>query len=663
MGKDSIKKRIDELRKEIRRHNDLYYTKGAAEVSDSIYDQLIKELKDLEKKHPEYASLDSPTQTVGAPIPEKFTKIKHTAPMLSLESINDEKGAERFNENCLKGSDAAIDYTSEPKLDGISIELVYENGRFVSGSTRGDGIIGEDVTLNLKTIKDVPEKLSAKDPPERIAVRGEVMMHISDFQKLNKDQVESGKEPFANPRNVAAGSMRQLDYRITAERSLHVYCYRILHISENMPPTQKKSLELLKDLGFRVSPSIKHCSGIDEAVKYHHEMENKRDDLDYEIDGIVVKVNSIAEQTRLGMRTTNPRWAVAYKFAPRKEQTRVENIVVQVGRTGVLTPLALLNPVEVGGVTVSRATLHNMDQVEKLGIKIGDYVKVERAGDVIPYISEVVTGKRSGKEKEFHMPKKCPSCGSALEKEDVFFRCPAGLACPAQVKESIAHYSSKGAVDIDGFSDKTAELLYDRGIVKSISDIYAIKEEDLIPLEGWKEKKIRNLINAIEKAREIDLDRFIFGLGIRNVGKHIAKLLADRFRNIENVIASEKEELVEINEIGPEIAECIVDFFRNKKNLKEIENLRKYGVTIKEKKKTAGGKLAGKKVVFTGSLETMSRSEANDLVEAAGGDTSSSVGSGTDFVVAGEKAGSKLDAARKKGIRILTEAEFRKLIA
>jgi len=660
---NGTKKRIDWLRKELRRHNELYYVKGKPEISDSRYDELMRELKELEKKHPRYMSPDSPTQTVGAPIPEKFVKVRHRFPMLSLESVSDEEAAEHFDRTCGKEIGTAPEYTCEPKLDGISIELVYENGAFTSGSTRGDGIVGEDVTLNLKTIPDVPGRLKGKKPPRRIAVRGEVMMHIKDFRELNKKQAAEGKDLFANPRNVAAGSMRQLDWRITGQRKLHVYCYRILDISEGMPKSQTEALKFLKELGFRISPNARHCSGVKEVIAYHHDMEKKRDDLDYEIDGVVVKVDDIASQEKLGRRTTNPRWAIAYKFEPRKEITRVEDITVQVGRTGVLTPLALLQSVEVGGVTVSRATLHNMDQIAKLGVKIGDYVKVERAGDVIPHITEVLKRRRTGGEKEFRMPKKCPSCGTPIEREDVFYRCPASIACPAQLKEAMIHYASKGAVDIDGFSDKTVELLYEKGLIKSIADIYTLKRGDLLRLEGWKERKTDNVLGAIEKAKDVPLDRFVFGLGIRNVGKHIATLLAGRFGTLENIMAAGREELMEINEIGPEIAESIADFFSRKKNLDQIKQLRKNGVVVREKKKTGGGKLANKRIVFTGSLESMTRSEARKLVESEGGETLSSVGSSTDLVVAGEEAGSKLDKAKKLGIKVITESEFKKLVS
>ncbi len=661
--KNKIKKQINELRKEITRHNRLYYTNGKPKISDAKYDKFLRELKSLEKAYPEYFSPDSPTQTVGASILEKFEKVEHTAPMLSLESVNDEEGAERFDKNCRKESEDTIEYVCEPKLDGISIELVYEKGKFVRGSTRGDGIIGEDVTLNLKTIKNVPQKLKTKTSPEFLSVRGEVMMHISDFLKLNKNQLALGKDVFANPRNVAAGSMRQLDYRITEERKLYVYCYRILNISDKMPETQKEALGLLKILGFDISPNMRHCKSIDQAIKYHHELEEKRDTLDYEIDGVVIKVNDTKVQEKFGFRTTTPKWAVAYKFKPRREITHLEDIAVQVGRTGTLTPLALLQPVEVGGVTVSRASLHNMDQINRLDVKIGDYVKVERAGDVIPYVAEVIKKKRTGKEKSFHMPSKCPSCGAKVVKEEVFYRCPSGLGCPAQVIEAIIHYSSKNAVDIEGFSEKTAKLFYELDIVKSISDIYKINEKSLTGLEGWKEKKIENLLKAIEDSKTISLDRLIFGLGIRNVGRHIAQVLAKKFGSLDNVISSEPEALEEINEIGPEIAKSITDFFKEKKNIEEIKKLINCGVKVKDAEIKEEGKLAGKKFVFTGSLSSFSRPDAQKLVEALGGEAQSSISNTTDYLVAGEKSGSKIEKARKKGINILSEEEFKKIIS
>lgn len=653
-------RRIKKLREEINKHNHLYYNEGKPEISDAAYDGLLGELRRLEKKYPEYSVPDSPALKVGAPVPEKFSKVDHIKPMLSLESINDEASALRFDRACRKVCGEGIEYICEPKLDGLSIELVYENGEFSRGATRGNGFTGEDVTPNIKTISGVPARLDIKDPPALLAVRGEVLMHITDFRQLNKERTARGKEPFANPRNVAAGSIRQLDRNVTAGRKLHVYCYRILEHSETLPPTQQAALDMLNTMGFEISPKVKRCHDIEEAVKYHHSMEKEREDLDYEIDGVVIKVNDVDMQHQLGTRTTNPRWAVAYKFKPRKEITRVDDIAVQVGRTGVITPLALLKPVDVGGVTVSRATLHNMDQVEKLGIKVGDQVKVERAGDVIPYISSVIKEKRTGEEKNFHMPRKCPSCGTTLLKEDVFYRCPAGLSCPAQLKEAICHYSSKDAADIEGFSDKSVELLYDRHLISSVSDIYKLRREDLLELEGWKEKKTANILSAIERSRTIPLDRFIYALGIRNVGKHIAYLLAERFGTLSGIMGSTENELVAIKEIGPEIARSITDFFATDVNVQEIKKLQLNGIQVKPFRQVSG-KLSGKKVVFTGSLSGLSRSEAEKMVEAEGGKTLSGVTSQTDLVVAGEKAGSKLEAALKKGIKIITEEEFRQI--
>lgn len=657
----NIKHKIEVLRKTLARHNELYHVKAEPEISDAKYDALMRELKALEEIYPEYITPDSPTQTVGAPVPDKFVKVEHLSPMLSLESVNDDEGVEHFDRTCSKESGSQISYVCEPKLDGLSIELVYKNGKFVRGSTRGNGRFGEDVTLNLKTIRDVPQRLKGDCVPRHISVCAEVVMHIKDFQQLNKIQVEQGKDTFANPRNVAAGSMRQLDYRITAQRKLRVYCYRILSISDGLTETQEKALELLKKLGFCVVPKAKLCRDIKGVISYYHIMENERDSLDYEIDGIVVKVNEIAMQEKLGTRTNNPRWAIAYKFRPRKEITRVEDIVVQVGRTGVLTPVALLQPVEVGGVTVARATLHNMDQIEKLGIRIGDYVKVERAGDVIPYVSEVEVSRRRGDEKTFHMPAKCPACGAKIEKENVFYRCPAGLACPSQLKETITHYAAKDASDIEGFSEKTVEQLFDSGLIRKISDIYTLKRDDLLALEGWKEKKTDNILRAIIKSKEISLGRFIFGLGIKNVGSHIANVLADIFVTLEKIMSADKEELTLVKEIGPEIAESITAFFRAKQNIEEISRLKNIGLRIHSAADNKDGKFKSKKIVLTGTLQSMTRAEAKRIIESQGGEVLSSVTSSTDFVVAGEKPGSKIDDAKKKGIKIISETGFKNL--
>ena len=656
----AIKKLINKLRKEILKHNRLYYNQGSPEIADGAYDALMRELKDYEKKYPEYFNANSPTQTVGASIPDKLEKVKHTAPMLSLESVNNDEDAMRFDETCKKEIEDNFDYMCEPKLDGISIELVYENGTFLRGATRGNGLVGEDVTLNVKTIQSVPRKLKG-DFPELLAVRGEVMMHIKDFQALNKRMMEEGLDPFANPRNVVAGSMRQLDSRVTAKRPLQVYCYRILNISRRNPNSQKEAIEYLQSLGFLVPPGIRYCKDIKDAIKYHKELEKKRESLDYEIDGVVIKVNEMEKQRVLGMRTNNPKWAVAYKFKPRKEITRIDDIVVQVGRTGVLTPLALLHPVEVGGVTVSRATLHNIDQIKRLDVRKGDFVKVERAGDVIPYVSEVVKEKRTGKERLFKMPVKCPSCGTNVEYEDVFCRCPAGLSCPAQLKESVIHYANKDAMDIEGLSEKTVEFLLEKKLIKGIPDLYALRPEDLKGFEGWKDKKIGNILSAIEGSKKVDLDRFIYALGIKNVGKHLAKILAETFGSLDRIKSTTKEDLIGINEIGPEIAASITTFFKNVHHLKIIDDILKHGLEVVKKEKNIDGKFSGVKVLFTGTL-SISRTEAQNLVLDEGGDIASSLGKNVDLLVCGEKVGSKLEKAKKLGIKVLSEKEFKEIL-
>lgn len=656
----SRKKEINELRETIRRHNHLYYVEGEPEISDLEYDRLIKRLKRLEKEYPELDDSDSPTKTVGSPLPEKTSKIEHTALMLSLESSADCQDIIKFDEKCRKNLSEVVEYMCEPKLDGLSIELVYENGLFIRGATRGDGRVGEDVTDNLKTILSIPKRLKGSNLPGLMSIRGEVLMCISDFHTLNKKRASEGKKLFANPRNVAAGSLRQLDESVTAERKLHVYCYRILYSSTGMPGTQKEALNVLSDMGFEKPPRTVLCRDIERAVEFHHELERDREDIDYEIDGLVIKVNSLRQQEILGARTNNPRWAIAYKFKPRREATHVKDIIVQVGRTGVLTPLALLDPVDVGGVTVSRATLHNMDQVRKLDLRINDHVRVERAGDVIPQVTEVVKNERTGEERIFSMPEKCPSCGSPVVKEDVYYRCVSGLVCPAQAKEKIKHFASKSAADIEGFSDKTVELFYDKGLVKRIPEIYTLKRDDLLRLENWKEKKADNLITAINSSKELTLERFIYGLGIQNVGRHLARLLALEFGSLEELQKAEQEELLSKKEIGPGIARSIVAFFSEERNLLQIERM--FDLGVKTTSPAKRGKLAGKKFVFTGSLDNYTRAEAKKMVEDSGGEISSNVSSKTDFVVAGEGAGSKLDHARQKKITILDEKSFEDLL-
>lgn len=655
------RERIKELTDMVKRHNRLYYTEGEPEISDSRYDELLAELKKLENEYPDMARPDSPTRTVGAPVSGKLPKVRHMADMLSLESSAKEEDLYRFDKNCRDKLSENPRYICEPKLDGLSVELVYERGTLSRGATRGDGRFGEDVTESLRQLDSVPDKLDISDPPELLSVRGEVILHVSDFMELNKRRAEQDLDLFANPRNVASGSLRQLDAKTARDRKMRVYCYSVLKIEGGELHTETEAIDFLKEAGFSVAPEIESFKGLEGVMEYHRRMESSREELDYEIDGIVVKVDSLPQQALLGVRTNNPKWAFAYKFAPRREETVVQDIAVQVGRTGVLTPLALLRPVDVGGVTVSRATLHNLDHIRKLDVRIGDHVKIERAGDVIPRVNSVLKRKRTGSEKVFNMPETCPSCGSEVTREEVFTSCPAGLDCPAQVRERIKHFASRNAMDIEGLSDRTVDMLYESGLVKNISDIYSLKKSDLLGLEGWKEKKADNLIKAVESSKDADLARFVFGLGIRNVGRHLASVLAGQFGSLDALRSAGKEELLKIDEIGPTTADNIVAFFKENRNLRQIDLIKQRGLALKAPSRKEG-KLAGKKIVFTGSLDNFTRSEARRVVEAAGGEVVSSVSANTDYVVSGDAPGGKLEQARKRSVKIIDEKEFSSLL-
>jgi DNA ligase (NAD+) len=661
MVSSRAKKEAEKLRKKIRHHNHLYYVKNDPEISDREYDKLFKKLQGLEEKYPELKTADSPTQRVGAYPEDKFKKVEHIKRMLSLQGVNKAKEVEGFDRRCkeILAVDE-ISYMCEPKLDGLSVELRYEKGKFTQGATRGNGLIGEDITRNLKTIRSIPLRLK-KEGIDRLVLRGEVIMLIKDFQELNKRQIQEGRQAFANPRNAAAGSLRQLDSRITARRRLEAFVYEIMDISENKPKTQKEALDFLTICGFKVNPETKFCQDIKGAIKYHQVVEKKRKSLDYEIDGVVIKVNNLEYYDKLGARTSNPRWAIAYKFEPRKEVTTIEDIVIQVGRTGILTPVALLQPVEVSGVTVSRATLHNMDEIKRKGVKIKDEVKIQRAGDVIPQVVKVNKKKRTGKERNFYMPKACPSCGSAVVREEVYYLCTGGLSCPAQMKESIKHFASKEALNIEHLSDKTIELFYKKGLIKSIPDIYRLKKEDIAKLEGWKEKSTQNLIKAIEKSKDTTFSKFIYALGIRHVGRHLADVLAENFKDIDELKKVKKEDLHQIYEIGPKLASSIYNFFHNKMNLKVIGELKARG--IKVKRTSTEGRLRGLVFLFTGTLKTFSRSQAQEAVKTQAADVAVSVSDRVDYLVAGASPGSKLDEAMKKGIKIINEEEFKSLLS
>jgi DNA ligase (NAD+) len=663
----SLKERIARLRETIRRHDYLYYVKNRPEVSDGEYDRLFRDLVELEQAHPEFVTNDSPTQRVGiAPLSE-LKKVTHERPMLSLDSLVDLRDVVAFDQRMKRELGVAqIDYTAEPKFDGLSIELVYDSGLFVGGSTRGDGMTGEDVTMNLRTIRSLPLQLqSSAKPPSHLVVRGEVYMRLEDFQALNRRIAERGDEPFANPRNAAAGSLRQLDPRITAARPLVVTCYEISVMNGTAPPTHWDELEMLALWGLPVPSHRRLCGTLEEVLAFHRETEEQRDQLAYEIDGIVVKVNRRDWQTQLGTKSRSPRWAIAFKFPPRKEITVVQDIAVSVGRTGTLTPLALLKPVEVGGVTISRATLHNADEVARKDLRVGDTVKVERAGDVIPAIAERVPVPGEIRSAPFAMPDHCPVCGSAVAREGAYVYCSGKTACLAQLKGAIEHVASKHALNIDGLGKKTVAQLVDRGLVKNLADLYRLTRAELLTLEGFADRSADMLLQSIARSKHVSLARFLLGLGIRQVGQHIAKVLAKEFGSLESIMAADLDQFQRIKEIGPEISASLVSFFQEESNRQVIMQLLELGLVVERQqvaRKTPALPLSGSIFVFTGGLDSLSREEAASLVEQLGGTAASSVSKNTTYVVAGEDAGSKLDQAKKLGVRILREQEFLELV-
>ena len=665
MASEAIKKRVEKLREEIEYHNYRYYILDQPEVSDAQYDRLLRELQKLEEEYPGLRSPNSPTQRVGAPPLEAFEIVRHTIPMLSLANAFEETEARDFDKRVKKflGSSAEVTYVAEPKLDGLAVELVYERGQFIVGSTRGDGVNGENITQNLRTIKTIPLQLMRKEvpTPERLEVRGEVIMQLKRFKELNRKREEIGEALFANPRNAAAGSVRQLDSKITAERPLEIYCYGIGEITGRTFKTHWEILQTFPKWGLRTNPNIEKCQNIDEVLEYYHKMNEKRETLPYEIDGIVIKVDRLDLQTRLGEIARSPRWALAFKFQPKQETTKIIDIRPQVGRTGALTPVAVMEPVKVGGVEVSRATLHNQDEIDRLDVRIGDTVIIQRAGDVIPEVVQVITSKRKGTEKKFKMPSKCPVCGAEVIKEEAIHRC-IGLDCPAQLKGRIKHFASKRAMDIDGLGVKLIGQLVDKGLVKDVADIYYVNKEELIALERMADKSAQNIIDAIEKSKTKPLSKFLYALGIRHVGETTAEDLARHFPRSEDFFRLSEEDLMEVEGIGPEVAASVHQFFGDKKNKESTERLKKAGVKVIEPKVKEKGKLAGKTFVFTGTLKTFGRDEARNLVESLGGTTVSSVSKKVDFVVIGEDPGSKFDKAKGLGIKILTEEEFKKMI-
>jgi DNA ligase (NAD+) len=664
MVAEAIKKKVEKLREEIEYHNYRYYILDQPEISDAQYDRLLRELEKIEEEYPELLSPNSPTQRVGAPPLEEFEIVRHSIPMLSLANAFDETEAKDFDKRVKKflGSSADVEYVAEPKLDGLAVELVYERGLLVVGSTRGDGVNGENITQNLRTVKTIPLRLIQKEipAPERLEVRGEVIMQLDRFKELNRKREETGEALFANPRNAAAGSVRQLDSKITVERPLEIYCYGLGEVRGWTFKTQWEVLQTFPKWGLRTNPQVRKCKDIDEVLDYYHEMNEKRETLHYEIDGTVIKVNRFHLQVRLGEIARSPRWALAFKFQPKQETTKILKIIPQVGRTGALTPVAVMEPVKVGGVEVSRATLHNQDEIDRLDVRIGDTVIIQRAGDVIPEVVQVVTSKRTGKEKEFEMPSKCPVCGAEVIKEEVIHRC-IGLDCPAQLKGRIKHFASKRAMDIEGLGVKLIDQLVDKGLVKDVADIYYIKKEELVALERMADKSAQNIIDAIEESKTKPLSKFLYALGIRHVGETTAEDLARRFPRLDDFSHLSEESLMEVEGIGPEVASSVYQFFRDKKNRESIERLKKAGVKVIEPRVKEKGKLAGKTFLFTGALKSIGRDEARNFVESLGGITASSVSKKLDFVVVGEDPGSKFDKAKELGIKTLTEEEFKKM--
>ena len=663
----AVHTRLRELREQLRHHDHLYYQKDRPEISDAAYDQLFKELQDLESQHPELLAPDSPTQRVGGAPLDKFQKVAHEFPMLSLDSHVKVEDVQAFDQRVRRELEVeSVEYTVEPKYDGLSVELVYEAGIFVRGSTRGDGMVGEGITVNLRTIRSLPLKLlNPATVPQQLVIRSEVYIPLDDFHVLNQRLTEEGDEPFANPRNAAAGSLRQLDSRLTASRPLTITCYDLKTQQENSATTHWDAVSQLGEWGLPIPQHRKQCRSIDEVMAFHFEMESQRDQLPFEIDGIVVKVDRYDWQQALGEKSRSPRWAIAFKFPPRKEITKVHHIMVSVGRTGALTPIAMLNPVEIGGVTVSRASLHNVEEVARKDIRPGDEVKVERAGDVIPDVVERVEIPGQERSKPFTPPSECPVCHSHTIQEGPVLYCTGQTVCPAQLKGSLELFASKGALNIDGLGKKTVGQFVDQGLVKDLADFYKLTKEQLLELEGFAEKSATQLLEGIEKSKQAPFPRFIYGLGIRNVGAHIAQVLANRYGSLEKLREAKKEELQEIHEIGPEIASSVESFFQEQHNLSVLQHMEELGVKVQEidtLKISADQPLSGKIFVLTGTLEGFTRQEAKQKIETLGGRVTSSVSKQTDYVVAGTDPGSKLDKAQKLGVKVLDESTYVKLL-
>jgi len=669
MSSATLEKKTESLREKIRHHEYRYYVLDNPEITDAEFDVLMNELKKLEAQHPELITPDSPTQRVGGKPREGFAKAKHSSPMLSLDNAYSEEELRNWERRVHELSGRSdVEYMCELKLDGMSLALHYADGHLERGITRGDGNIGEDVTSNVRTVRSVPlsiskEKLKKAGIPADFEVRGEMLMPIAAFRKLNEERQQQGLATFANPRNFAAGTVRQLEPSVTAQRRMDYFAYMLLKDGRTYFDRQSKAMDALEAAGFKVNTNRKLAKNLEEVWKFIQSWEGKRESLPYEIDGIVVKVDRTALQQELGFTGKAPRWAIAYKYAARGAVTKVEDIVPQVGRTGKLTPVAWLTPVPIGGTTVSRATLHNMDEIERLGVKIGDWVEVERGGDVIPKVVKVVEdGDHPRGHKQFEMPEHCPVCGGNVVRTpgEADHRC-VNANCPAKLQGTILHFASRHVMDIDGLGESLVNQLTERGLVRNVADLYWLTKADLLTLERMGDKSAENVLREIADSKKLPLERVIYGLGIRFVGERTAQFLAEHFGSLDAIMKASAEELEEVNEVGPRIAESIVEFFADEHNRKLVGDLRKAGLTFTGQKKEKGTKLAGKTFVLTGTLARHTRDEAKKMIEDAGGRVSGSVSKKTDYVVAGADAGSKLDKARELGVAVIGEEEMEEL--
>jgi DNA ligase (NAD+) len=664
---DKIKKEIEGLREQIRNADYRYYILSDPELSDKEYDNLLKKLKNLENKYPQFITLDSPTQRVSGGILEGFSTVKHKVKMLSLDntySIEELKDWEDKIKRMLK-KNIIIDYVVELKIDGVSCSLTYDNGLLTVAATRGDGEIGEDITQNIKTIKSLPLKLIGNDVPQSLEVRGEVYMERRDLEYLNKIKLKNGEPPFANPRNATSGSLKLLDSLTVARRNLKYFIHSFGWVEGYAFENHREFLERIKSFGLRVNPHNKYCKDLKETIDYCMLWQDRRENLEYEIDGMVIKVNSYSLRDELGSTLKSPRWAVAYKFPAHQATTIVKKIEFGVGRTGIITPVAVLKPVECGGVTISHSTLHNFDEIKRLDVRVQDTVLIERAGEVIPKIVKVINSKRKGTEKRIKVPDKCPECGERIVKEkegEVYWYC-INPDCPAKIKGSLLHFASRGTMDIEGMGESVVEEIVNRGVVKSIADIYRLKKSDFLKLPLFAEKKANNLTMAIEASKKRHLSRFLYGLGIRHIGEKAAAVLAQRYKSIDRFFTLKEEDLQKIPEIGPVMAHSVVKFFSYLHIKKMIEELKEMGLNLTEQERVAKkSQITDKVFIFTGELESFSRIQAQKLVEELGGRWASSISKDIDFVIVGKNPGSKYDKAINLGLKILNEGEFKNLL-